>query len=313
MPGTHSGILVDYGDGRLARAMVEVSGATGRHTGGIVDLGNGKLAIAAVKTALSSGVHDRSVIDHGDGTRSRAACMVDIGSGVHTSGFIDLGNGQLARAVAFVDGSSATRSGHLYDLGSGRLAVAVTRFDTTPTEITDATYVADTFTRADGFGLGDPETGDTWVEVTGAGTWGITTNAAYSSTAGVAVAVTDATRADVSLTCTMARAASNIGVLVRTSVAGAGGYRVRGDGTNIYLENNFGGNTVLAQSALTWATRTIRVRCVGEQLEVYVDGAATPTLTALETTRQTGTYVGLYKNSAATTTHTFDNLTVTNP
>lgn len=121
MPGVHSGRLIDYGNGRLARATVEVDGTGCKHSGGIVDLGSGRLALAVQPVSLSSGVHPSGdIVDLTDDTLAIAAVPMDITTAHHSGVMVDLGSGKLATAVVTIGGTLAT----------GQTAQQIVRLDT---------------------------------------------------------------------------------------------------------------------------------------------------------------------------------------
>jgi hypothetical protein len=131
MTGRHSGSTVDYGDGRLARAVVEVDGTGATHSGYVVDLGNGKYALAVQAASLASGAHrSGSTVQMADGTLARATMPVEIGSAVHSGSIVDFGDGRLARAVVVVDSPAA-----------GQLALPVVRLDSDGNEVEDGEAV----------------------------------------------------------------------------------------------------------------------------------------------------------------------------
>ncbi len=168
----------------------------------------------------------------------------------------------------------------------------------------------DTFNRADNASsLGNADSGQAWTANTG--TWGISSNTAYSSTVGVAVALLSVNAMNGTLVCTAARPASNTGLYFRSNSGGTAGYRIRADGTNVYLEATYNAFTVLAQAAYAYGTgaRTFTVRGIGTAITVSIDGVVQ--LSYTEATPQTGTYCGIYKNSAQTTGQYYENFSFT--
>lgn len=169
--------------------------------------------------------------------------------------------------------------------------------------------ITDSFDRANNASsLGVATTGQTWI-ATG-GTWGIDTNRAYSSTSGVAMAVIPTEANDGVLVCTLNRAASNIGVVVRCNNAGAGGWLIRSEGVNLIIQENFGSSTIVQQVAQAWSgSHTLTVSCSGTGIAVKYDGVDKLSIT--ETVHQTGTHHGIWKNSGSTTTHWYDTFSFT--
>jgi hypothetical protein len=130
MAGIHTGPLVDYGAGQLARAVTFVSGAGGIHTGPLVDLGSGRYA-RAVRTVSGSGGTWSGPLVQASGTLARAVMPVSIGGGVHTGPLVDLGAGRYALAVVDVPSP-----------GPGQSARAVVQYDSTGVEVVTVDYVA---------------------------------------------------------------------------------------------------------------------------------------------------------------------------
>lgn len=176
----------------------------------------------------------------------------------------------------------------------------------------------DTFTRADSTTtLGSTEVGsDTWTAVSG--TWGISSNQAYSTTTGsTALAVVDTDESDGIVSSAVSGISGTVvaGVVFRSDGTTQNYWRAYYDGTNFKVDKIVGGSVTNVHTAADAATSGIvQVTMYEDHISVHKGaGANTVATTAItDSALQTNTQHGLYVNQAAANAR-FDNFLMFGP
>lgn len=183
---------------------------------------------------------------------------------------------------------------------------------------TNVGTVEDTFTRADSTTtLGSPEIGENaWSAVSG--TWGISSNQAYSTTTGsTALAVIDAEESDGIVTANVSGISGTVaaGVVFRSDGTDQNYWRAYYDGTNFKVDKIVGGSVTNVHSAADAGTSGIvQVTLYDDHISVH-KGAGANTVASIAITDaalQNNTRHGLYTNQAAANAR-FDNFYMFGP
>lgn len=167
---------------------------------------------------------------------------------------------------------------------------------------------SDDFNRADSTSsLGSPsDGGSAWSAL--AGTWGINTNRGYSPSGGQAVAVLEASAADVRLEAVIQTAGSDYGLVVRAS-DNSNYWLLAITATNFVLYRKEAGSFTNETSgpAATVNGDTVRFEANGTSLKGYLNGVEKLSFTS--SFNQSATQHGIRSNTDAVVR--FDDLTIT--
>lgn len=166
-------------------------------------------------------------------------------------------------------------------------------------------HVEDIFDRANSTTtLGNADTGETWAAI--AGTWGIDTNQAYSTTLGgttnLADIQSDASDGIVTAAVSNISASSYGGVIFRSDGTDQNYWRAYYDGTNFKVDKVVGGSvTNVNTTADTGASGIIQVTMYGSKISVHKGAGANTvaTLSIDDAALQTNTRHGLYSVQTA--------------